>query len=559
VVEEVLDEEQDYDEEEIITLNPNKLYESSDESEDESEHIVAPISTIQHPTPQHVQIRVPPVPPQLIGNEDFKREIYHCRYCDVVFIDFNECSAHEERNHDPQSPFECVICQFKTDTHHTLIGHIKFAHSPDKPHVCSQCKKFFIRRADLRKHTFVHAGIRLYSCEICKKSFTHKTNLNKHKRTHSSTEPPKTYKCTLCPRAFTNNSDLSSHLEIHMERSAIVCKHCNQAFLEREELDLHIKSHFENQNQQQMEIQSQQQIQMIQKPSIGFYNQIMQEPTSLIQVSSQHQQPSMNFYTENTQRHNFPIINQLLSGIQPEIQIKKFVCGICNSTFNKKKEHDRHVTTIHTNLRQFHCEKCPKTFNRKDKLLQHERTHVMPTIFNCSLCPAVFVRQQMLDIHMKAHQFPNGESTSTHIEHFLGALQSIPTQANLLNQHNENGVAEMPKGQPAQIICDNNIDFSYPMNLSTNKIDEKISPKISNEKITIESDDDDDDDSLRIVEEPIKKRIKILPELKPITPELIKNHNEKIISEEDISLKIADMTDKIEPLQDLPMEILNND
>lgn len=534
MVNEELEDLPEDDDNEIITLNPNKLYESSDESDDEQ--VPVPNPPIYIPTPQLVQTRVPPVPPQLIGNDDYKREIYHCRYCDVVFIDSVECTSHEERNHDPQFPFECVICHhFKSDTHHTLIAHIKHAHSPDKPHVCSQCKKFFIRRADLRKHTFVHAGIRLYSCEICKKSFTHKTNLNKHKRTHSSTEPVKTLKCTLCPRAFVSQLDLSRHLEIHMDRTAMICKHCNQAFLEREELDAHLKTHIVEQHQTPPTA-----VQMIQQPSIGFYNQILQEPTNLVQNS-----PSMNFYTENSQRHNFPIINQLLSGIhQPaaEVQIKKFVCGICNSTFNKKKEHDRHVTTIHTNLRQFHCDKCPKTFNRKDKLLQHERTHVMPTIFNCSLCPAVFMRQQMLDVHMKAHQFPNGESTSTHIEQFLGALQSLPPTT---FKNNENGT---------EISTNNEVEV---LNLSTNKVDDHV------EKITIES--DDDDDGLRIIEEPMKKKLKILPELKPIDPEMITrdDQNSKPINEDDVNFpvtsKIADMTDKIEPLHDLPMEILNND
>lgn len=158
------EEVEDEYEEEIIAVDPNQLYESSsDESVDED--IVQPakvpklvIRTAPVPPTQSVQIRVPPVPPQIIGNDDFKREIYHCRYCDVVFLELGDCTAHEERNHDSHQPFECAICHFKCDTHHTLIGHIKFQHSPDKPHVCSQCKKNFIRRADLRKHTFVHAG-----------------------------------------------------------------------------------------------------------------------------------------------------------------------------------------------------------------------------------------------------------------------------------------------------------------------------------------------------------------------------------------------------------------
>lgn len=157
-------EEDDEFEEEIIAVDPNQLYESS--SEESADEEAAQVEREKVPKlmirpvqpPQHVQIRVPPVPPQIIGNDDFKREIYHCRYCDVVFLELVDCSAHEERNHDPHQPFECAICHYKCDNHHALMGHIKANHSPDKPHVCTQCKKMFIRRADLRKHTFVHAG-----------------------------------------------------------------------------------------------------------------------------------------------------------------------------------------------------------------------------------------------------------------------------------------------------------------------------------------------------------------------------------------------------------------
>lgn len=171
VVEQVsveLEEEEEY-EEEIIAVDPNQLYESSsDESAPDDEELREPEKVaklmirpmpVMPPAPQQLaRIRVPPVPPQVIGNDDFKREIYHCRYCDVVFLELVDCSAHEERNHDAEQPFECAICHYKCDTHHTLMGHIKFSHSADKPHVCTQCKKMFIRRADLRKHTFVHAG-----------------------------------------------------------------------------------------------------------------------------------------------------------------------------------------------------------------------------------------------------------------------------------------------------------------------------------------------------------------------------------------------------------------
>lgn len=440
------------------------------------------------------------------------------------------------------------------------------------------------------------SGIRLYACDICKKSFTHKTNLNKHKRTHTSSEPVKSFKCKLCPQSYFNANDLSSHLEIHMDRTAMACKFCNEAFLDRDELDMHQKRHFDNQHQtQQAEARQPPMMEMYTKPtSIGFYNQIDQEPVDMEletpsfpysntpqQLPPQPMNSSMNFYTEGSSRHNFPIINQLLSGMPPmqaEVQIKKFVCGICGSTFNKKKEHDRHVTSIHTNLKQFQCEKCTKTFNRKDKLLQHERTHVMPAIYNCSLCPAVFVRQPMLDVHMKAHQLPNGrESAVAHIESFLDSLQSqlITSMSQTPHHESKNGIDS--NSSQSQTRSSTNEDLQYPLNLSTSKFETKVnSPKHSSEiadKIDLDS---DDDDSLRIVEEPVRKNatvtsktIRNIPELKPINPEMFQKNLDSFETkefsferptkhDEEMASKIADMTDKIEPLHDLPMEILND-
>lgn len=104
------------EDEEVITLNPNTLYESSDESEVEvntesaEPHPVLPAlaaSTITNNTP--------PVPPQKVGNGKDKKDIFHCRFCDVVFVEMPACTEHELNNHDPGNPFECVVCSFKCD------------------------------------------------------------------------------------------------------------------------------------------------------------------------------------------------------------------------------------------------------------------------------------------------------------------------------------------------------------------------------------------------------------------------------------------------------------
>jgi hypothetical protein len=106
------------EEEEVITLNPNALYESSG---DEFEVEISTQSVAEHHPVQPTLARstmtysTPPVPPQKVGNGKDKKDIFHCRFCDVVFVDVSTCSSHEINNHDPVNPFECVVCSFKCD------------------------------------------------------------------------------------------------------------------------------------------------------------------------------------------------------------------------------------------------------------------------------------------------------------------------------------------------------------------------------------------------------------------------------------------------------------
>jgi C2H2-type zinc finger/Zinc finger, C2H2 type len=398
-----------------------------------------------------------------------------------------------------------------------------------------------------------------------------------------------------------------------MDRKSLVCKYCNQAFIRRDLLELHQKSHFENNSNVQQEAQQQSSlaINSNQPKPIVFYNQPQEQITP------------MNFYTENTFNaadtgnaalqpqnqpksdfNSYPIMNQLLSGININQNlappVKNFMCGICSNTFFKKKELDRHVITIHTNIQQFKCDSCNKSFNRKDKLLRHEKIHLVPpSIFNCSLCPAVFVRKQMLESHSKIHEVGNG--------HQAEPLPVMPIFPPAIIESNGFSVDSLEKAEPQELTLEqygtaanppsmsNPPAAIFPMNLSMSK-DENEPMDLSNEKIdedvpimkvepvaniTIDS-DDEEVNALHIAEEPFIKKSSSMKDLFNLAPqvslsstdlipephyptpmeEMKPKFEEEFKSVDDLSFpmtsRIAGL-DKLEPLRDLPMEILNND
>jgi hypothetical protein len=374
-----------------------------------------------------------------------------------------------------------------------------------------------------------------------------------------------------------------------MDRTSLVCKHCNQAFSRRDQLEQHQKTH-------QLENQTAMVSSATPPQPVVFYNQPVDQLTL--------QQP-MNFYTEslpsnpNTMqllqpKSEYPIMNQLLSGLTPSLMqpTKNFVCGICGNTFFKKKELDRHVLTIHTSVKQYACGSCPKTFNRKDKLLRHEKTHNVANVFNCPLCPAVFVRKQMLDLHSKVH---NGDQGQSQIESFLASFQqpvdnngvhhnSLPMDSEV-SPHLMSALVKPPVADAPAKLYPMNLSIKEsqevePMNLSNDRSEVKPNVSVTKVeeppvKITIDS---DDDDGLRIVEEsPMAKKsqslinfINSLPVEQPSAPNEapVENGDVKQRFEEPMknldgltfamNSRIANL-DKLEPLRDLPMEILNND
>ncbi|XP_055389399.1 zinc finger protein 271-like [Condylostylus longicornis] len=240
---------------EVVVIDPNQDYESSDDSFSESEY-TTPTS---RSTPQPVQVSntepvtrvdtIVEVSNNNTNNNDHdieaidveleNRNAFLCQYCDMAFIGATECAEHE-RHHDENAPHTCTYCAFRCPDRQTLINHVKDNHN-DKPYICVVCSKGFGRRSDLKKHAIVHTGIRPFSCSVCSKSFSRNTNLTKHMRIHTGLKP---FVCQKCPRSFTSSAELEKHQRIHNGiDKPFKCQKCDASFNRKDKLQSHLKMH----------------------------------------------------------------------------------------------------------------------------------------------------------------------------------------------------------------------------------------------------------------------------------------------------------------------------
>ncbi|XP_072824576.1 zinc finger protein 350-like isoform X2 [Vicugna pacos] len=222
----------------------------------------------------------------------------------------------------------------------------------ERPHVCGECGKAFIKKSWLTDHQIIHTGEKPHRCNLCGKAFSRKFMLTEHQRTHTGEKP---YECTECGKAFLKKSRLNIHQKTHTGEKPYVCSDCGKGFIQKGNLIVHQRIHTGE------------------KPYIctecgkGFI-----QKTCLIA----HQR----FHTGKT----------------------PFVCSQCGKSCSQKSGLIKHQR-IHTGEKPFECSDCGKAFTTKQKLIVHQRTHTGERPYICSECGKAFAYMSCLVKHKRIH------------------------------------------------------------------------------------------------------------------------------------------------------------
>uniref|UniRef100_A0A673WT49 Gastrula zinc finger protein XlCGF26.1-like n=1 Tax=Salmo trutta TaxID=8032 RepID=A0A673WT49_SALTR len=293
-------------------------------------------------------------------------------------VDLKPLSKHM-RIHTREKPFICGDCgkSFIRKAH--LTRH-KLTHTGERPFTCGDCGKSFIRKVSLTEHKLTHTGEKPFSCGDCGKNFRLKGNLTNHKLTHTGEKP---FSCGDCGKSFRLKGNLTTHKLTHTGEKPFSCGDCGKSFNRKVSLTEHKLTHTGE------------------KPfSCGDCGKSFNRKVSLTEHKLTHtgEKP----FTCDDCGKRFIQKRDLRRHILIHTGEKPFTCDDCGKRFIQKRDLRRHIL-IHTGEKPFSCGDCGKSFNRKGHLTMHKLTHTGEKPFTCGDCGKRFNRKRHLTMHKLTH------------------------------------------------------------------------------------------------------------------------------------------------------------
>ncbi|XP_051170854.1 zinc finger protein 3 homolog isoform X7 [Leptopilina boulardi] len=221
-------------------------------------------------------------------------------------------------------------------------------------HSCTECSFTCARAKFMRLHLLREHNIsnRKFKCPECELSFDQNCILKAHYTRKHTNESP--FTCSYCGKQYKVKGDLSNHVRLYHEEKSLVCDICGKSCSNSNSLYTHKKRIHYTPN----------------------YKCLICKRSMVTQ--------------ENLDRHMLT-------------QHSRFVCEECGKTFSTKVILQRHIQSVHNNIKLHACEFCSRRFSRQSHLRQHLLIHTGKRLFACDLCDKTFTQKPGLISHRKLH------------------------------------------------------------------------------------------------------------------------------------------------------------
>ncbi|XP_065088190.1 zinc finger protein 84-like [Ochlerotatus camptorhynchus] len=347
-----------------------------------------------------------------------QREIYYCKFCDVV-----------------------IDIKFRFDQHlKTSVAHQAAVEKAGITSIFPKEEKPVNELRTLENHIEVLEidGIRCCGCEFVCNS---RQELEDHSEERHGFEKDKSnnskdFECDICFKCFSNLGLFTCHRNLALQRTVYRCKYCDM----QSEIKYRILQHVAG-SAHQIEDQKE----PISEAEPKIYNCCFvkcaitfEDPNDLLDHVEEHhaskrrenaQERESNAFIcyvchksfkneRSLQSHQFPkktetqnvcstcgasflYLSALINHEKMHTGIKEYQCDICDKAFFDERALRVHKV-CHNEERPYVCDVCSKSFLRKGNLRVHKRCH-SESIWDCPHCSGKYKTKQSLTLHIRSH------------------------------------------------------------------------------------------------------------------------------------------------------------
>ena len=165
----------------------------------------------------------------------------HCQHCGSSLRTSSELLRHVRYRHTHEKRHQCTQCDYASVELSKLQRHMR-SHTGEKPYQCSLCTYAAADNFKLKRHFRTHTGEKPYECDICHSRFTQSNSLKEHKLSHNVNKT--VLQCHLCPATCSRKQDLRTHIaRLHTAQGPLECTICSEFFSDRYALKQHKNIH----------------------------------------------------------------------------------------------------------------------------------------------------------------------------------------------------------------------------------------------------------------------------------------------------------------------------